>query len=718
MRRKQNGLVIWLVLLVLGGLIAARTSYRTDMGDFLPRAGSPAQRLLAGQVNGGAASHILLLALTGAPAPVLANLSASLATQLRHDPAFLDVLNGGPDSFAGVQDYLWKNRYLLVPSDFSAPGLHTALQSGLFQLSSPLGLAVGQGLSADPTGAMQTLLGRIASGPAPAMLNGVWMKPDGSAALLLVHTTAPGFNLDAQQQAQAQITAAFTQAKAGIAGAGGATLRMSGPGVFAVQTRDTTKQDVSRLSALALLGAASLLLFAYRSPLMLLLGLLPILGGALAGIAAVSLVFGFVHGITLGFGVTLNGESLDYAIYLFTQTRQGEGGADTLSRIWPTLRLGALTSCAGFAAMLASSFTGFAQLGLFSIAGLAAAAATTRFVLPHLMPSGFFAFGAAPLARPVFLLHRHRRPARGIIALAALASLIALALHRGPMWDSNLLNLSPIPPAQQRLDADLHAALGLQGQRYFALLPAASAQDALERSEALAPQLDALVAAQKLGAYMLPSTLLPSDRTQRQRQASLPNGATLHANFLQAAAGLPFNVTAFAPFFADEAATRAAPLLTPERLPPALALQFSSLLTSEGAGWMVMAPLSNVSDPITVARHLAAAGADFADLDAESSKLLQNFQSQAVTLAVAGSLAVLVLLLLFLRSWRRVLAVAAPLAAAVLITAALLTLGGAKLSIFMVAGFLLIIAIGSNYALFFAAARPGTADAPRAAAAI
>jgi predicted exporter len=715
MRRKQIVLAAWLALLVLGGLIAARTSYRTDMGDFLPRAGSPAQRLLAGQVNGGAASHILLLSLTGAPAPVLANLSTNLAAQLRHDPAFLDVLNGGADSFAGAQNYLWKNRYLLVPTDFSAPGLRAALQADLAQLSSPLGLAVGQGLSADPTNAMQSLLGHM-SAPGPAMVNGVWMKPDGSAALLLVHTTAPGFNLDAQQQAQAHIIAAFAQVKTGMAG--GAILQMSGPGVFAVQSRDTTKQDVSRLSALALLGAASLLLFAYRSPLMLLLGLLPILSGALAGIAAVSLVFGFVHGITLGFGVTLIGESLDYAIYLFTQTRQGEGGAATLSRIWPTLRLGALTSCAGFAAMLASSFTGFAQLGLFSIAGLVGAAATTRFVLPHLMPAGFFAFGAAPLARPVFLLLRHRHFARVIIAAAALASIAALALHRGPMWDSNLLDLSPIPATQQRLDSDLHAALGLHGERYFALLPAASEQQALARSEALAPQLDALVAAQKLGTYTLPSTLLPSDRTQRERRASLPDTTTLHANFAQAAAGLPFNVSAFSSFFADAEATRTAPLLTPESLPPALALQVSSLLTPEGANWMVMAPLTNVSDPVTLARHLAASGADFADLDQESTKLLKNFQSQAVTLAVAGSLAILLLLLIFLRSWRRVLAVAVPLAAAVLITAALLTLGGAKLSIFMVAGFLLIIAIGSNYGLFFARTRPGTPDWPRAAASI
>ena len=43
------------------------------------------------------------------------------------------------------------------------------------------------------------------------------------------------------------------------------------------------------------------------------------------------------------------------------------------ARIWPTLRLGVLTSICGFSAMLFSGFTGFAQLGLFTIVGLVVA---------------------------------------------------------------------------------------------------------------------------------------------------------------------------------------------------------------------------------------------------------------------------------------------------------------------------------------------------------
>jgi predicted exporter len=133
---------------------------------------------------------------------------------------------------------------------------------------------------------------------------------------------------------------------------------------------------------------------------------------------------------------------------------------------------------------------------------------------------------------------------------------------------------------------------------------------------------------------------------------------------------------------------------------------------------VVTAPLSGVADPAAVARRLAAAGADFVDLDHQSAALMSTFQREAVTLAAVGSLAILALLVAGLRSLRRAAAVALPLAAAVAITAALLTLGGGKLSIFMVTGFLLIIAIGSNYCLFFERAEPGTPAWKRAIASI
>jgi predicted exporter len=726
--RGQTGgglaLAVWLLGLVFCGVVISRTQFRTDMGAFLPRSAPMAEQVLTAQATHGAASHLVLLAISGASIPVLAQLSQALAADLRTRPEFIDVTNGGSASFSGVQNFIWRNRYLLSPNvtaaAFSRSGLHAALLDDLGLLDSDAGAFAAQSIPADPTGEAMALLPILIPGNGPASQDGVWFSPDGSLALLLVHSRAPGFDLDGQQRTLQVIQARFDAASGAIPGAAGASLQMTGPGVFAVHTRDSTKADVTRLSLLAMAGAIGLLTFAYRSPRVLVLGILPVATGALAAIASVSLAFGFVHGITLGFGVTLIGESLDYAIYLFTQTGQGDGVLDTLQRIWPTLRLGALTSIAGFAAMLFSDFTGFAQLGLFSITGLIAAAAVTRFILPQLLPHGFSAV-ALPMTRPVQQLIQHRRRLRWVLGLALAAAAAALLLHKGGFWDENLADLSPIPAADARLDSLLQKDFGMGDIRYFAVTKAADEQQALRQSEALTAVLNPLLATGQLGGFDAPSEILPSDAIQLSRRAALPGASDLRTRLAAAAAGLPFRADTFAPFLRDAAASRAAPLIAAANLPPALQLHLESMLAPGEGGWVVMAPLDGVADPAAVAAAIQAAhlpNAAFVDLNAESTALLARFQREAVTLAVTGSIAILLLLLAGLRSFRRAMAVAAPLAGAVLITFALLTSGGAKISIFIVVGMLLIVAVGSNYCLFFERAEAGEAIRQRSIASI
>ncbi len=723
MRTDRLALGLWLLLLAVCAVIDASSVYRTKMGDFLPHSASLAQRVLARQVNGGAASHILLVSLHGAPTATLATLSEGLAKRLRQNPAFIDVLNGDAQSLAPIQNFIWKNRYLLSPTvtsgRFSAPSLHSSLTGDLGLLATDLAPMLSHSIPADPTQEIMSVMDLLKpAGRGPEQMDGVWTSPHGTAALLLLHTAAPGFDLNAQQRDLQTLDAMFSRIRAKTRGAQMVRLEVTGPGVFGVRTRAVIKDDVTLLSSVAITAIVLLLLYVYRSPRMLLLGILPIVSGAITAIAAVSLVFGFVHGITLGFGITLMGEAMDYTIYLFTQTARDGSAQGTIRRIWPTLRLGALTSVVGFSAMLASSFTGFAQLGLFSIVGLVTAAGVTRFVLPPLVPVQFFAEGAERIARPMEWLIRNRRSARPVAVVVLLGAIAALLNHQGTMWDQNLLDLSPIPASAQSLDTRLRHELGIHGQRYFAVFQAVSAQQALDKSGNLAPVLAGLKTSGLIAAYDLPSTILPSSATQRARQAALPNAAILKSHLDQALAGLPFRSGVFSPFLKDVELARTAPLLTPANLPPALALRFNSMLVRNGSGWVVIAPLRGVSDPTVVKQRLGTAGADFVDLGHQTGVLMATFQHEAVMLATFGSLAILVVLLAGLRSLRRALTVALPLAAAVTITAALLTTNGGKLSIFMVMGFMLIVATGSNYCLFFERAIPGSPFWDRAIASI
>src|SRR5262249_40048012 len=204
--------------------------------------------------------------------------------------------------------------------------------------------------------------------------------------------------------------------------------------VYAVNTRSAVKGDALRLSLIATALVAALLLTIYRSLRVLGLGLLPVATGALAGIAAASLGFGEGHGGTRRFGVTLIGEGVDYAIFRFAQTRPDTAPERALDRIWPTLRLGVLTSICGFSAMLFSGFSGLAQLGLFSIAGLVVAAAVTRWVLPALLPPGFSAVAVTSIAPAAMAAVRATRRLGYLLLAAVIVSAAYLLFHRGSLW--------------------------------------------------------------------------------------------------------------------------------------------------------------------------------------------------------------------------------------------------------------------------------------------
>jgi predicted exporter len=391
---RRVAMLIWITVIAASALFVARLHIDTDMAAFLPRRASPAQRVLVDQFRDGVVSGLVLVAIEGVPTDKSAAISKRLAGQLRGNPDFVAVENGEDSGFERDRDFLWSNRYLLSDRIESAlftrdglprVGLRNVLEHDLAELGSASGFLLKQTLAADPTGEMLHLIEQqLGGGGGPARHNGVWVSPDGDRTLLLLRLRAAGSDIDGAQQSLAAIRSAFADADPGTA-----RLVMTGPPVFAVAARDRIKSDATRLSALASLLVAGALLAVYRSPRVLALAFVPVVSGALVGIAAVGLVFRTIHGITLGFGATLIGEAVDYAVYLFTQTGPDSPVERTLERIWPTLRLGVLTSICGFSAMLLSSFEGFAQLGLFTITGLAVAVCVTRWVLPGLIPARF-----------------------------------------------------------------------------------------------------------------------------------------------------------------------------------------------------------------------------------------------------------------------------------------------------------------------------------------
>lgn len=706
----RAAVVLWLVFVIICGVVISRSQFTTDLSAFFPRSPTAAQQLLLDQIRDGLASRLILVGIEGADAPARAKLSKQMALRLRADPAFVSINNGEPVNSERDQAFLFDHRYLLspavTPERFSVDGLRAALEDSIDLLSSSAGLLVKSLLPRDPTGEMVQLLGQFNSASRPRMIDGAWASRDGARALLVVQTRASGADIDAQQDAMASIRKAFDAASAATPAA---SLVMTGPGVFSVTSRDTIKSQVSRLSALSFLLIAVLLLLLYRSFVALALGFLPVITGVLAGVAAVSLGFGTVHGITLGFGTALIGEAVDYSIYLFVQS--GRGGADRrhwIRQFWPTIRLGVLTSLCGFAALLLSGFPGLAQLGLYAIAGLAAAAVVTRFVLPHLLPENF---QIRDVSATGLLLSRLLLRAAAL-RRAAILLLVACAIlfwHRAGLWNDRISSLSPVSRGEVELDAKLRADAGAPDVRYLVVVSGANQEVALQSAERASAVLQAQVDQGGLAGFESPSRYLPSLATQESRRASLPPPGVLETRLAQAVQGLPVRAQLFAPFLTDVAAAIGRPMLRAADLEQtSMGMAVAALLIQRNGHWSALLPLTAPKGGgINAGRIQAALSAAnltdvlFVDLKAESDRLYSGYLNEAIVLSLGGVLAIIVLLLLVFRSFTRTASIIAPLLAAIITVTAGLALFGQQLIILHLVGLLLVAAVGSNYALFF-----------------
>jgi predicted exporter len=723
MARRATPLLIWVACVVFAAYVVARARYITDLSAFLPANPTAEQQLLVDQLRDGPASRLILIALEGGDAASRARASVAAAAKLRHDPEFTVVNNGDLAAAPRDREFLFQHRYLLSDSvnveRFSGQGLRAAISDTVDNLASPAGLLFKSLLPRDPTGELLNIIEQLDNARAPRDRDGVWVSPDGARALAVAQTSANGSDSDAQARAIDAIRTAFAAAPPAPPNLPALQLKLSGPGVFAVAARAKIERAAIRLSIVSSILVITLLLLVYRSPLALGLGLLPVSSGALIGVAAVALGFGAVHGITLGFGVTLIGESVDYSIYFFIQSRRAAesraGGHEWQTLWWPTIRLGMLTSVCGFASLLPSGFPGLKQLGLYSIGGLVTAALVTRFVLPALLPADFVIRDLTGIGSKVAAaLRRVRRIGDSLIPAAgaalAILSLAVLILDRATLWNRDLAALSPVSVEEQDFDAKLRTDLGAADVRDLVVVSGPDMESILRGAERAGHALKPLVDAKVIGGFDSPTNYLPSMATQEMRRSSLPNAAALRASLRAATNDLAVTYERLQPFLEDVDATRHAPLITARDLTgTSLSVGFEALILHQKDRWNALLPLQTAvaGQAIDLTKIIAALSAEqvdaarVLDLKRESDALYGSYLKEAIHFSLAGFAALTVLLLVALRSPLRVLRVLAPLALAVLTVAAALAVCGVRLSILHLVGMLLIVAVGSNYALFF-----------------
>lgn len=683
-------------------LIAAKTiRIESDFTAFLPPSTTPEERLLIAQLRDGLVSRLMLVALQDADEKSLAQASRKLAERLGRAAEFEYAANGSLDQFVTQGEVLMRYRYVLSPAmnagKFTVAGLRTALEEQLTQMASPFGALSRSIMVRDPTSEFLAVVRQFDAGAMPALRHGVWFSADGKRAFLIAQTRAAGFDSERQQQAITVVRQALAADNPHI------SAFLTGPGVFAAESRRLIRRDAERLSMLSALVILAMLVFVYRSILAVVLVIIPVAFGLLIGVLVVNAVFGSVHAITLGFAATLIGEAVDYPSYLLLNTAPGEVARNTARRFRVTFVLAVLTTVVSALALTLSSFKGLAQLGVLTMVGVLVAGLATQYLIPWLLAEHTLVFRRLKMPSADFLARR-RWPG-GVAALAVVAAVGYLAFQHPAWWQRDLAGISPVPPEMRMQDAALRREMGAPEVSVFLASRGSSQSAALLAATNVLPVLQRWKQEKWIRSFDSPAWYLPTPDTQNERLRFLPEPVALARNLGQALKGLAFRPDAFKPFVGEVgAALAAAPITLASYAGTPLGSRLNALVVELDGQWLVLTPLGGVVDTAQLAQDLATfpqGNSQLVDLTQVSSDMVDGFRREALSQAGWGAALILLLLIAGLRSVKRAVHVALPAGAALVLTVAVLVASGERLSVFHLVALLLVLGIGLNYALFF-----------------
>jgi predicted exporter len=226
-----------------------------------------------------------------------------------------------------------------------------------------------------------------------------------------------------------------------------------------------------------------------------------------------------LHLITIGFGSSLLGVCIDYAIHYYVALRLSWPSRDAppLARIKRGLLLGYATSSVAFLGIAFAPFPGLQQLALFCVIGLTVSLLNVFILFPLVLglPSWDPRLSRLSSAVEPVLQPRSFWP-----LTVVLVPLIAIGLSRASTIDDIRVLNTPSPEllAQQRKVAQL---IGFAESGTMAIIEGASEEEVLQREEVLREQLLLLKDKGQLEGYRALSLLVPSMKQQAAYYSTL-----------------------------------------------------------------------------------------------------------------------------------------------------------------------------------------------------
>jgi len=591
----------------------------------------------------------------------------------------------------------------------SVEKVREALAAHLAGLSSLEGIGQAGLMAGDPLSLRNFVLGRMASLIPVKNVQfekGRLLSRDRRHGLIIAEPAGPGTDTAFARR----LAALMQQTASGVAARYGAanpvTLTPVGSYRTSLDNEENAKRTVERATIFSTVAVALLLLCAFPRPLIGLLALLPAFAGTMFAVFIYSLFSTSISLLAVGFGGAIVSFTVDYGIayLLFLDRRHETKGFQASREVWSLGLIAMLTTAVSFAALSLSGFPALAEIGLFSALGVVFTYIFVHVIFPLVFPRMPAACRGpfVPLQAFVNRIASSQSSWKAVVALAFCAVMLFFARPEFHIDPTSLNAASPQTRAAEKLVQEVWGDVSGSMQ----LMIEADTRDGLaRRSDLVSRMLQTEIAGGAIQPCFLPSTLAPGAAAARdnfnawQRFWTGERIAALENDVRTGSAELGFAPDAFAPWFA----LLRSPAQPKSSLPSELCPLLGIAKDQSSSTWrqvLTLAPGPSYTPDDFYSRMSAGGAARLFDPALFTTRLGSVLLSGFLKMAAIVGLVTLLVAFFYFMDWQLTLLGMAPTVFALICTLGTLKLMGQPLGIPTLMVAVVVIGMGTDYALY------------------
>jgi predicted exporter len=509
------------------------------------------------------------------------------------------------------------------------------------------------------------------------------------------------------------------------AGAEPVSFVFSGFPFHSYESSTNAQKEVSVISAVTLILLILLFLRVFRSPLPALMIIFAAGASIVLGLSAAFLVFRTIHILTLVFGVSLIGFSVDYSIHFCIHRRRGLAGKDAVRSLCQGVSLSFASSLVCFLIFLFAPFGILRQFALFSAVGLFSSYVTVMYLFPNLgerkgrpMPPERAERAEQSGRKNRFALHLSPAVKRILLATLALAGL-GLTVRSPPAVQNDIRGLYTITPELLESERIASSIMKTGSGGYYFLVSGSDLQELLEHEETFL----ALLAEQTETPFLAASLFVPSLKTQESRYRAAAALLPLAEAQYEALGFPPDN----ARLLAENYRTLNGHYVLPgdtgpgARIPAPVSQVLTALLIGKTGGrwYSAIMPLDSPGTDraarSALLKSLAAPyeWAAFVNKTEDISAELDSLTKTMFLLLAAAYFVIVLGILVYYRNAAQAVSIAVIPVLVSLVSLGIHALLGVPLSFFTASGFILVLGLGLDYMFYLTEGKllKGTAEA-------